>query len=270
LRDGGPSGTELKVLTPLSVNDYALQAFKDHLLGKDQGDGKEDGKAAATVNLALSAVRSFLAWAYKQKLIIEVPQVDPVPRIADEVHWLEPKERNKLLRTVAAGRKQRDLAIVELFMNSGLRVSELNVLRWRDIKATADKGELTVRSGKGGKWRTVPLNKIARQALSTLQEIAGSRYAPEAKVTWAQGDPDLGLSVRAVQHMVQGYGKKAGIGAIGPHTLRHTFARSLAEKGVDAATIQRILGHSSLLTRQKYLVSSASSMRAAVDRLCDD
>lgn len=73
-----------------------------------------------------------------------------------------------LYRIVEKGRKNRDIAIVKLLLNTGLRVSELCALTWKDIRVTAKKGRLSVNHGKGAKRRIVPLNKDARSALVKL------------------------------------------------------------------------------------------------------
>ena len=91
-----------------------------------------------------------------------VPQERPGPR------WLDRREQNALLRAVERAGKPRDLAVVRLLLNTGLRVQELCALTWKDVALSDRKGLLTVRHGKGGKHRQVPLNHDARAALAAL------------------------------------------------------------------------------------------------------
>jgi integrase/recombinase XerC len=253
-------------LTPSSITEYDLEGFSLYL--QDQALGKDDrtGQKPATVNAKLSAVRSYLTWAVKLKHITEVPQCEPVTREEDEPKGLERTEELALIRTVAAGRKKRDLAIFEIELNTGVRVAELVAICWRDIEMTANKGTLTIRAGKGRKWRTVPLNKTARKAFTVLKTLAGGRVHPDWHVFKSQrehGD----LSARGVESMVARYGAKAGLPGLHPHVLRHTYAYRLIDEGVDIATIARLLGHRSVQTTMRYLRRREGSLQAAVDKL---
>ncbi len=91
-----------------------------------------------------------------------------IPKAAREVRscskWLDRLSQNALLRRVERGGNSRDLGVVQLLLNTGLRAGELCALRWSDIKISDCKGILIVRSGKGSKRREIPLNKDARSA----------------------------------------------------------------------------------------------------------
>ncbi len=100
-----------------------------------------------------------------------------IPKAAREVRscskWLDRLSQNALLRRVERGGNSRDLGVVELLLNTGLRAGELCALRWRDVRISDcakrsaggnRKGMLVVRSGKGSKRREIPLNKDARSA----------------------------------------------------------------------------------------------------------
>lgn len=124
-----------------------------------------------TVNRKLSSLKSFLNWALCEELIPEhrTPRI-PKPIKEEKVgpQWLERNEQHNLVRMVEQGQNQRDITIIQLLLNTGLRVSELCGLMWSDLKITSRKGRLTVRSGKGGKRREIPLNKDARKVLKDL------------------------------------------------------------------------------------------------------
>lgn len=253
-------------LTPAEITEYDLAAFSVFLQDVAIGKDARMGQKPATVNAKLSAVRSFLTWAVKNKLAAEVPDCEPVDREEDEPKGLEPLEVKRLLRIVAAGRKKRDLAIIEIFLHTGVRVAELVAICWRDVEWSANKGELTIRAGKGRKWRTVALNKTVRKAFAVLKALAGGKVDPDWRVFKSQREGN-DLSVRGVESMVARYGVKADLPGLHPHALRHTYAYSLVDAGVDIATIARLLGHRSVQTTMRYLKRRGGSLQAAVDKL---
>jgi site-specific recombinase XerD len=142
-------------ITPTDLRDYK-HYLSEVLLLKPK-----------TVNRKLSSLKSFLNWACTEELIPDhrtprVPQ--PIPEEKVGPQWLNRNEQHSLLRIVEQGKNKRDLTIIQLFLNTGLRVSELCSLMWNDIHISNRKGSLIVRSGKGGKRREIPLNQDAQSA----------------------------------------------------------------------------------------------------------
>jgi integrase/recombinase XerC len=157
----------------------------------------------------------------------------------------------------------RDRAIIEVLYSTGLRVSELIAIDWRNIDE--ELGMITVRSGKGGKDRVVPIGEPALAAL-----LEWRRAMP---VAWSLDGPAIinlrggRLSVRAVQKIVERRMIDAGIGsAISPHGLRHCFATHLLNHGADLRSIQEMLGHSSLATTQRYTHVSVKHLKEVYRR----
>jgi site-specific recombinase XerD len=267
--DAEPSHPDL---TPRAITEYHLEGYKHHLMAHAAGKDDRDGQAPATVNSKLSAVRSYLKWALKLKHIAELPECEPVAREEDEPKGLEKAQENALLRTVAHGRNRRDQAVVEILLHTGVRVGELVAICWRDVETSPNKGTLTIRAGKGRKWRTISLNKTARKAFATLRAMEGGAADPDARVFRSRPSkyhPEGGdLSARRVENMLQRYGRKAGFASpLHPHALRHTHAYRLIEQGVDIVTIARLLGHKSVQTTMRYLRRREGSLQAAVDRI---
>jgi site-specific recombinase XerD len=260
------SQTSPQVLAPEAITEYDLEAFKDYLHDAAEGKNDRKGQMPATINAKLSAVRSYLEWARRSRLITEVPQTDPVSMQRGDVKEVEYDEEKRLIRTVARGGNKRDLAIIEILLHVGVRVAELVAIEWQDVVISPNKGTLRIRAGKGGKWREVALNKTARRAFGVLETLAG-RHAPDERVlrSQRQGEP---LSIRGVETLVAKYGRKAGLSQpLHPHRLRHTCACRLVEKGVDIVTIARQLGHKSIQTTMRYLQRGERSLQAAVDKL---
>ena len=144
---------------------------------------------------------------------------------------------------------RRDRAIVELLYSTGLRVSELTNLCWRDIDTELEM--VMVRSGKGNKDRLVPAGEPAMDAIAAWRKVMPLEPTPDGPVfTNLRGSR---LTTRSIQKMVEKRLLNAGIDTpLTPHGLRHCFATHLLNAGADLRSIQEMLGHSSLATTQRY------------------
>ncbi len=182
----------------------------------------------------------------------------------------------RLLRVAATGRKnardpwpERDLAIVVTLITCGLRLAELLDLTIRSIDGPEDERVLAVK-GKGNKERTVPLEPevetiITTYTLSRLRRFPG-RIAADAPLF--VDNRGQGMKRGALQYMIEQLYREAGIRSRVPsgalvHALRHTFATSLARNGASGTELQRLLGHESLATTQRYVDATAREVRQA-------
>ena len=140
----------------------------------------------------------------------------------------------------------RDRALLELFYSSGLRLSELCGLRWRDLHD--DAGLVTV-LGKGGKQRSVPVGSHARRALGQWRASTGA--GGEAFVFPGRGGGPI--SQRAVQVRIRQLAVRQGLFKhVHPHMLRHSFASHVLESSGDLRGVQELLGHADIATTQIY------------------
>jgi integrase/recombinase XerC len=213
---------------------------------------------AATVNRRLEAVRKFLKWAIRQKiiknsLVLEVKTVKTVRNRKPQS--LTESEVHSLLKAAGETRQglaKRNYAIVQIMIQTGLRVSEVSSLRLSDIQLQKRSGTLRVQQGKGGKQREIPLNATARRAIQSYLDTQEDKKKSEPLFVSTEG---AALSVRAIQTMMSALVRRAKIKRIkvSPHTLRHTFALSYLKqnqgKVVELATL---LGHDSLDTTAIY------------------
>ncbi len=158
----------------------------------------------------------------------------------------------------------RDKAMLELLYATGLRVSELVILKIKDLNL--EDGFLLC-LGKGGKERIVPIGDSATRAIR--------RYLDEARpLLLKQSNNFLFLTRRGSAFTRQGfwkllksYAKKAGLGVnVSPHVLRHTFATHLLERGADLRSVQLMLGHSQITTTQIYTHVSRQQLRQVYDK----
>lgn len=140
----------------------------------------------------------------------------------------------------------RDRAILELFYSSGLRLSELSTLDWRDLDLNA--GEVRV-TGKGSKSRLVPVGKQAIEALRAWRKVA-PHAGDDAVFTSAKGRR---LGNRAIQLRLAHWARVGGAEQrVHPHMLRHSFASHMLESSADLRAVQELLGHADISTTQIY------------------
>ena len=215
-----------------------------------------------TINRRLSSLRSFLQWAVVSHLLPDdIPPAVPKP-VAEEKkgpQWLDRNEQHALIRILQRGRNIRDLAIITLLLNTGLRVSELCDLMWSDIVMTDRKGSLVVRSGKGGKRREVPLNKDARNALNSLDYQENQ----DIKEYIFQGQRGK-MTARGVESMLKKYVGHTRLKEVTPHKLRHTFCKNLIDVGVSLEKVAMLAGHNNLETTIRYCTPSQLDLEKAV------
>ena len=208
-----------------------------------------------TQNYHLIALRNLLKYLAKRdvkSLAAEKIELGKMP--SRDIEFLEGDELQRLLEAPEGDspKSLRDLAILELFFSTGLRLSELANLN-RDSVNLA-KEEFSVR-GKGDKIRLVFLSDAARDALKKY--LAKRVDVDEAlfvrNVTNLSKELDLRLTPRSIERMVKRCAIKAGITKkVTPHTLRHGFATDLLRNGADIRSVQALLGHAHITTTQIY------------------
>jgi len=208
------------------------------------------GLSPKSLQRRLSACRSFYAWVLKHGHITASPaaklRAPKAPRKLPQV--LDADEAVRLVEVPTdAPLGLRDRALLELFYSSGLRLSELCALRWRDLDLA--EGLVNV-LGKGGKQRRVPVGSHARQALQAWREE--SRPAdPQAMVF--PGRHGAQISARAIQVRIKQLALRQGLFKhVHPHMLRHSFASHILESSGDLRGVQELLGHSDIATTQIY------------------
>ncbi len=167
---------------------------------------------------------------------------------------------------------KRDYAILKVLFASGLRSAELCDLDVGHIEPYRNQPVLVV-NGKGGKVRRVPLHPKALETIRAYWRAEGRNGTDPGEpifLTLGKHGPYEArrLTYKAIRHLVGRTRKEALINRrVTPHTLRHTFAVSLLDQGVDLRTVQDLMGHSSITTTQAYLHTSDEKKLAAVNAL---
>jgi integrase/recombinase XerC len=242
-------------VTPTDVREY--KAYLQHI----------EKRQPATVNRRLAGLRKFFAWAASTGHIAEAPtrQVKGLGAVQPAPKALTKREADKLLREVEQAHNKRDVAVLRLLRHTGLRVSELCNLRLGDITMSARAGQAVVRSGKGNKYRAVPLNVPTRAAIREYLDVRPKTTDDQLFI--GQRGP---LKSEGVEDLVKKYAYHAGLSGVTPHVLRHTFGKQLLDSGVNLVTVAALMGHSRLETTALYTQPSARDLAQAVDRLTDE
>jgi len=248
-----------KVESFILVKKNSLRTFIGFLL--DQGFSQR------SVARKIASMRSFFTYLRRHKIIESNPSLTLItPKVSKRLPvFLDEQSMSKLLLASdqKGPNKKRDLAIMELFYSTGIRLSELINLTLNDIKF----GEGLVKvKGKGRKERIVPVGK---KALSVINE-----YLTEMKKVRTVADKknderflfltEKGrkLYPQAVGRIVRKYiGTVSEIEKRSPHVLRHTFATHMLNHGADIRAVKELLGHESLSTTQVYTHISSARMK---------
>jgi integrase/recombinase XerC len=221
----------------------------------------------ATVQRRLFAIKAFFRWRETMAGAASPARALRSPRTQRRLPAILPEDDVRRLIEAdsedARAAALRDRAILETLYSSGLRVSELTGLNWRDIDD--EVGMVLVRSGKGNKDRMVPIGEPALDALK-----AWRRAMPKA---WELDGPVITnlrggrLTTRAVENILAQRIMAAGLGSsITPHGLRHCFATHMLNSGADLRSIQEMLGHASLATTQRYTHVSVNHLKEVYRR----
>lgn len=252
-----------KVPHPSDLSPQDLRSFQSALTDAQY--------ARTTISRKLASLRSFYRFAMRQGIATENP-AKPLrnPRRQRKLpHVLTNAEVGKLLLAPPANETMglRDRAMLETMYSAGLRVSELVAIRDGDMDA--DEQIVRVR-GKGRKERISPLGSYA---LKAIRRYAQKRIRdPETEALGRDAPVFVNrfgriLTTRSVGRMLEKYIAVTGIDSrTSPHTLRHSFATHLMDRGADIRSVQELLGHKSLATTQIYTHVSAANLRQVYEK----
>lgn len=224
------------------------------------------GLSGHSIQRRLSALRSFYGFLLRENRVRHNPALDiRAPRSAQRLPAAMDVDAVGQLLNIKPDTPLaiRDLAILELFYSSGLRLSELVSINCHDLDLEERTVEVT---GKGRKTRILPVGKQACQALRRwLQERATLTCEDEnALFVTRKGRR---LSTRTVQKRLQQWARKQHIDIhVHPHMLRHSFASHMLESSGNLRAVQELLGHADIRTTQVYIHLDFQHLAEVYDR----
>lgn len=250
-------------VTLTEVYDFLAYLSRDRIKQANSQE-PEYGLSAASRARKISAIRSFFKYlTVKAKLLDENPVQDlDSPKIPKTLpRYLTLEESQRLLLAADGKNKERDYCILCIFLNCGLRISELVGLNVSDYR-----GESLRVVGKGNKERTVYLNDACRDAIDNYLSVR-KLLAPPRVTALFLSNRRARMSCDSVQVMVKKNLTKAGLDAslYSTHKLRHTAATLMLQNGVDVRTLQEVLGHENLNTTQIYTHIDNAELRTAAE-----
>lgn len=253
--------------TYFQCDDWAWSRVDRNALRRFLGKLAQQQLSRRTIARRLSAVRSFFRFLHREELV----QANPArtirsPKLEKSLpQWLSRGDAERVF-AVAENRAAegslkgtRDLAMIELFYSTGMRLSELHGLDMDDVDVISE--QVRVR-GKGRKERIVPLGAVAITALRKYElrrnEVVGS--GDRGAVFINQNGKRI--SRRQIQEIVrQAVESGAAEAGMSPHALRHSFATHLLDAGADLLAVKELLGHASLSTTSIYTHTSKERLK---------
>jgi integrase/recombinase XerC len=214
-----------------------------------------------SVNLALAAIDHF-----HQFIGNEQPQVQRETLPAQAPRALKPEEQKAFLRTVERVPTVRDRAIAQLLFYTAIRLGECAALNLDDVRVSARKGIVIIRSGKGDTYREVPLNTEVRETLRLWLKERNKRFPQTSDPAVFLNPKGKRLSARSIDLIIRRTGADAHL-ELSAHILRHTCLTNLVRHGNDLVLVAEIAGHKRLETTRRYSLPSKEDCERAMEGL---
>lgn len=262
---------QLDAISPTELRQFVHYLITEYAPARNEYSTRKDTPlSGSTIDNYWKALRSFFRWARENSLLDRNPAIDlPRPKFApSEIQPFTEDEIKRLLKaaeytyTERNGKKiavkrptaKRNLALLLLMLDTGLRLGEIARLKIADVRLDAREVYVTpYGTGKKTKSRTVPIGKATSVAL--WHYLSQHEFDPTRQL--------FSASAKSIRALVQRLGKAAAVTHTHPHRFRHTFAIEYLRNGGDIFTLQRILGHSSLDMVRRYLNIAQADIQSA-------
>jgi len=250
------SDIDIDFIKKIDLSD--LYAFMTYL-------SRERKDKTSTRARKVSCLKSFFKYlTSKARLLDYNPaiELEPPKLIKRLPRYLDIEESKKLLASISGVNRERDYAIITLFLNCGLRLSELVGIDINNIR----ENKLTI-IGKGDKERTIYLNKACQKAINAYMRVRPADGVKDRNALFLSQRKQR-ISNKTVQYIVKKYIKSSGLDPqrYSTHKLRHTAATLMYKHGnVDIRTLQEVLGHESVATTQIYTHVDNQQLKNALD-----
>ena len=245
------------------VFDFLSYLANDRVLNPESA-ASEHGISSASRARKLSAIKSFYKYlTVRTKQLAENPVADlEYPKLRKSLpKYLTMEQSAALLQAVSGVNEKRDYAILMLFLNCGIRRSELVGLNLTDVYE--DRIRVL---GKGNKERIVYFGSACRKAIDAYLTERNKKVLSDNRALFGSRDSNR-ISVTAVHRLVKKALMQAGLDStqFSAHKLRHTAATMMLSGGVDVKTVQEVLGHENLNTTQIYTHIESTELKIAAE-----
>lgn len=244
-----------KIKEPKDAEREVIKNFLEHLY--------DEGFSVSSTERKLACLKSFFHYLVREEVVEADPTSDiKLPKKAKRL----PKALSisETIKLISAPRKKdhislRDAALLELLYATGMRASEAANLNVSDINLSVSFVKCF---GKGSRERIVPINKLTLQAIKEYLENGRPKFPKKDKEALFVDKNGERLSRQGLWLTIKKYVKMTGVkGKTSPHTLRHSFATHLLEKGADLRSVQEMLGHADISTTQIYTSVSRERLK---------
>jgi integrase/recombinase XerC len=244
---------------PLKVIPFDIKKFID------QSDLKP-----STKNRRIASIYALFDY-FVCKKIVDMNPVSSVrnikiSKINLDRQWLSIREQNQLLYEIDKEQNEffkiRDSAMIRVMLNCGLRLNEVRQLEIQDVDLIA--GTITIRNGKGGKYRVQTIATEKKHTFNAISEWKKKRPNVNTNYLFVSSRAKQ-MSDRVIQTTVQKYADKAGLGKVSPHQLRHSCGKNLIDANYPIQLVAEILGHESIETTRRYITPGQEELGRAIN-----
>jgi len=239
------------------INKDHIRTFILFLQQEAKTPHTERPLSQSTVQGYVRTLKSFFSWLKREEYIEHNLMTGiPIPRAPVKiVNTFTQEHITNLVNYCRTSNDSgyRNLAIILLLLDSGIRVSELVNIEIEDVNLA--EGHIIIRKAKGNKQRFVPIGSLVQKALWRYINQYRPQPITERVTRLFLSQYGIPLTKSGIQQMLRRYGKRTGITGVrcSPHVFRHTFAKNYLLNGGDVFSLQKILGHSSLASVRIYL-----------------
>lgn len=245
-----------------TTDDIKVEMLKTFVIEQDNLS-----RSASTILRRYSFIKNYMSFLIEEKMLDdEIPQIEK-PKASKRLPFvMSSEEIDELLEApdISKDNGLRDRAMLEVMYATGLRVSELLSLQFKNVNF--QNGLITV-YGKGNKQRTVPISPFALEYLRKYVDGPRKRNKGYKKSMYIFLNRDgKAISRNYFFMQIKRYAEQKGIdSSVSPHTLRHCFATHLLENGASLRAVQEMLGHTKIATTQIYTEVSTKRIMSAYD-----
>lgn len=256
---------------PNNVSGIDLQDWKDYLLNFVKADG--NNLAISTINNKIESLKTYFRYLKDTKIISKDPtqylKLQKDNNRIESPRWLSRSERTRIINFIDNDeslpsnanlwRYTRNRAIIFFMLHGGLRISEVASLHLTDIQGSF----VSVRNGKGGKSRIIPMNNDLIYAYERWLDQRGNSDLSYVFLSQKKQQ----ITTDGIQHIFRNLRKLTHMNELTPHVLRHTFCHDLLNAGIPLHRVSELAGHATLDVTKRYVTSSISEKEEAVNKL---